>query len=622
MAIGATRSRLFRATFSLGALLTASAPFERAAAQVEPSPREEASAQPEETPDPLLLLQSSGWGAGEGDRYRKLNRQWSVPKPEARSGRMMIVGTSGAFAVRAGLEAMRQGGSATDAVLTTALAQIALDVGCWNSYAGILSLVHFEAETGNVSSLDAGFQIPRGETAPLSIPPRPVPSGRTALVPGFMAGVEAAHRRFGRLPFASLFGPAIEIAEVGFRVGPVLGGLLKSKEPLLRKRGGSRRVFVQGRRIPGVGEVFRQRDLAQTLRSVARDGASFFYTGAWAEAFVREVAGAGGTITAEDMKDYQVNWPPPLSTNYRDYEVFGPGDPSLGGIHIVEALNLVELAGNRFEDPFTETPEGLYWLIQIARIGPLLSHSPPAYLEYFFPGEQFAASDRVSKTHARRVWAKLTQPGWIQKFQGNEEEDEAEEGGGHSDGIVAVDADGNVAVLTHTINTTAWGSTGLFVNGVSIPDSASFQQRKIAAVGPGGRLPNEMVPLVVLKKGKPVLGSSAIGSGLHEISLQCLVKVLDLGQGPLASLGTPTFLGIATSVGPGGKADFRSQAVVEGAFDAELIEEVRRRGQPLLECTVLESRAYRGYWVGVTFEEGSSMRGALSSDLNGYALGE
>src|SRR5262249_49281584 len=97
----------------------------------------------------------------------------------------------------------------------------------------------------------------------------------------------------------------------------------------------------------------------------------------------------------------------------------------------------------------------------------------------------------------------------------------------HSSAVIAVDEQGNVASVLHSINTVLWGSTGIFVDGVSIPDSGAINQRVILAAGPGTRLYEGMNPLIVLKQGKPYLASSAVGSGLFQVTLQNLINVLD-----------------------------------------------------------------------------------------------
>src|SRR5262245_65249244 len=107
--------------------------------------------------------------------------------------------------------------------MATSLAQIALQAGAPTSYAGILTMVYYDAASKKVYSLNAGYNTVLEEKDPLTIPGGGKPSGRTALVPGFFAGVQVAHDRFGKLPFASLFDPASYMHEREFVVDRVLG---------------------------------------------------------------------------------------------------------------------------------------------------------------------------------------------------------------------------------------------------------------------------------------------------------------------------------------------------------------------------------------------------------------
>jgi len=147
----------------------------------------------------------------EYDKYlQELNNVTKQPVASGKNG-AIAVGYYG-LASRAGLEALKQGGNAIDAALTTALTQVALDGGYAISYFGVMNLVYYEAKTGKVYTMDAGWNSILNELDPMSIPggnPDPFkkggdtrqPSGRTALVGGFMKGVESAHEKFGKTCF-------------------------------------------------------------------------------------------------------------------------------------------------------------------------------------------------------------------------------------------------------------------------------------------------------------------------------------------------------------------------------------------------------------------------------------
>jgi gamma-glutamyltranspeptidase/glutathione hydrolase len=179
-------------------------------------------------------------------------------------------------------------------------------------------------------------------------------------------------------------------------------------------------------------------------------------------------------------------------------------------------------------------------------------------------------------------------------------------GSDHTDALAVVDSAGNVAVLNHTINTMLWGNTGLFVDGVSIPDSGRFQGAEIARAGPGKRLPIGMSPVIVLRDGKPVLGSSTTGGGLHEKHLQVLMNILDFDMDPQSATDTPVF--------------FSDGEFIDGSFDPSVVEGVKKLGSKM--SIAAPQKVNRGYWVGVQIDPVTGrMRGGVSRGLEGQVVG-
>src|SRR5262249_51497305 len=133
--------------------------------------------------------------------------------------------------------------------------------------------------------------------------------------------------------------------------------------------------------------------------------------------------------------------------------------------------------------------QSLFWLMEISGCEGFTRSQP--------------RETRVSKTTAAAIWKEMQNGTWVGLPK---EMQKVLAASSHTDGLVVVDQWGNMAVVNHTINTMLWGDTGLFVDGVSIPDSARFQGEEIARAGPGNRLPNGMSPLIVCRDGKPVLG--------------------------------------------------------------------------------------------------------------------
>src|SRR5262247_3441326 len=285
------------------------------------------------------LRQSSGgkmspeaWPPGELEKYWRLQHDYRQPHPAVESEKGMVAVTSGAFSARIGLEALQQGGSAADAALATSLAQIALDAGAPISYAGILTMVYYDAASKKVYSLNAGYNTVLEEKDPFTIPGMGKPSGRTALVPGFFAGVQAAHDRFGKLPFASLFEPAILFAEKGFYLDGALSWYIDSQKSGLTRLPETKRLFTkENGELHKAGDLFKQPQLAETLRRVAAKGADYVYQGEWAKKFVAAAQSEGGKMTLADLKAYRPTWAEPLQTSYHGYQVYTLGHQSVGG---------------------------------------------------------------------------------------------------------------------------------------------------------------------------------------------------------------------------------------------------------------------------------------------------
>ena len=187
-------------------------------------------------------------------------------------------------------------------------------------------------------------------------------------------------------------------------------------------------------------------------------------------------------------------------------------------------------------------------------------------------------------------------------------------GPGHSAGVLVVDEEGNVASVLHTINCTLWGATGIFVDGISIPDSATFQQQMIARVGPGARLPDTTNPLLVLKKGKPVLASSAVGSGLHDVTIRNLINVLDFGMDPKKSVGQPNTRGpfYGMLLNKPGKGEYEKEAISDGEFPPEILDGVRARGQAI---KMVGKYDQPGYWIGIQIDPESRKLGGGTTPL-------
>jgi gamma-glutamyltranspeptidase/glutathione hydrolase len=563
-------------------------------------------------------LSPEKWADGDFEYYSRLNDQFGLQNVLAEGSNGVVTGTTSAAAQRAGLEALIQGGSAVDAVLTTSLAQIALAMGSWVSYGGIFTMVYYDAETGAIHNLNGGYNTILGEDDPMSIPGaaartddgRQQPSGRTALVPGYMAAVQAAHDRFGKLPFAAVFGPALYYAEEGFELNDFHTRLIEYRKPVLSRLPATKAVFTKpDGSWYAKGDLFTQPELAGTLRAVAEIGASYMYTGPWAERLVAAVQADGGKMTMEDMRSFEATWTEPMKISYGGYEIHAHGLPAQGGVHIAEALNVASLAKIAEMGHYSESTEAFFWVSQITNLFGL-SFLPEQTLSALLGGADGTLAARTTMEHAERVW-KMMSSGTMPMAKAPSKADPK-----HSDAVIAIDQWGNIAAIVHTINTGAWGDTGIFVDGVSIPDSASSQQLLISQVGPGVRLPDPTEPLIMTKDGTPVAALSSIGSGLHQKTVATLMNFIDFEMGIKEAVDEPSWhLPEFSAAGLG------AQQVFEGDFCNHLLEGVRGMGLGVNEIGKdMASRAPRGYVIGASIDADGVKRAVATDTVNGRAV--
>ncbi len=559
-------------------------------------------------------LSPSRWGAGERGRY--MDRQ-GVARPEAGSG----TGRGGAVAVsynalaaRAGLEALKQGGNAIDAAMTTALAQVALTAGAPISYFGIMSLVYFEAKTGVVHTMNAEWDTVRGETDPLSIPGAisfdsqaalagTQASGRTALVGGFMKGVEAAHRRFGALPFASLFGPAIEIAEDGMPVTALLAEKFAFRAADFARLPETAAALLKPGGAPyGLGDTFRQLRLAETLRAVAADGADHMYGGPWGERLIAAVQADGGKMTLEDVRRYDVTWSAPLTASIGGgYAIATSPPPNAGGVALIEAQNLAQVSGLTSGPHWSASAAALRTAVDICQQF-TAGYLPGPTLAAIYPGLDFSPAARVTADHASQLWARMQACATLGRFKRASPM--------HSDDVVAVDGAGNIAAITHSINCVFWGKTAIVVDGVSIGDPASFQQAAVAQAGPGARLPAPTETGILFRDGKPVLGFASMGAGLHHRTFQCLVNYVHFGMGVAEANDAADFFMPHTD----SKTGELTLTVPVGRFDHKLLDET---GYAWRELPMSEARlGGAGDWVAISRNPTTGVLEATSPNRN------
>ena len=288
--------------------------------------------------------------------------QSSTPNPLPVPGRSIVTTTLGIvaasqpLAAKAGAEILDRGGNAIDAAIA-ANAVLGLVEPHMNGVGGDLFAIIYEAKTGKLHGLNASGWAPTGLTPTLlaerGLNRMPNNGIFSVTVPGAVAGWDAMRSRFGTKPFSELLSSAIWYAENGFPVSEVIAGEWAEQERKLSATPEAKSTYLPGDHAPKFGDVFKNPNLAATLRRIADHGRDGFYKGTTAEAIVSLSKTAGGTFTFDDLAEFQVEWQEPIKTTYRGWTVYelppqGQGIAALMMLNIMERYPLGEWG---FHDP-------------------------------------------------------------------------------------------------------------------------------------------------------------------------------------------------------------------------------------------------------------------------------
>ena len=258
-----------------------------------------------------------------------------------------IVVSDHPLATQAGTEILDRGGNAVDAAIATGFALAVVDQAASGLGGGGFMII-YEARDKRAHALDFRETAPEAAHADLyARGGKPVPSlsltGALAVaVPGEVAGLLAAMKRFGSLPLTALMAPAIRLATEGFPLDAALRYAIERQASNMKKFPELARVFLVKDEVPPEGEIIRQPDLGQTLKAVVAEGADVFYQGWIAQAIVDTVKKDGGVLTLEDLRSYKPIWREPLVGSYRKRTVITMPPPSSGGVALIQMLNVLE----------------------------------------------------------------------------------------------------------------------------------------------------------------------------------------------------------------------------------------------------------------------------------------
>lgn len=470
-------------------------------------------------------------------------------QPGIERGEEAMVSSQHPLASEVGRSILEKGGNAVDAAVATAFA-IGVVEPYHSGIGGGSFIVIRNAESGETIAIDAREKAPMAATRDMfredgQVVPGLSSTGPLAVgVPGTVAGLVLAQERYGTMTLSEVIEPSIALAEGGVEIDPFFHKVLSEKIDLLLRFPETATIYLKdGNRVPPVGTLLVQRDLADTYRRIAEGGMVAFYHGEIAQAITSYMKEVGGIITLRDMKAYTPVVREPVRGDYRGFEIISMPPPSSGGVHLVQILNIMEGFDLTFANP-----------------------RDPAYLHRLASAMSLAFEDRarllgdadfvdvpidrlVSKAYAAELRTRIGEEIPVSGTPG----DPAKEEGGGTSHLSVIDSDGNVVSLTQTIN--LWFGSGVTVPGTGIvlndemddfsampgvPNEFGLVGSEANAIAPGKRPLSSMSPTIILKDGRPflVLGSRG-GPRIITSVLQVAMNVIDFGMGLERALQTP-----------------------------------------------------------------------------------
>lgn len=468
----------------------------------------------------------------------------------AAASRRGMVASEHRLASEAGVAVLRRGGNAVDAAVAAALAVCVLNPSSCGIGGGGFMLV-YERRTRTVHALDFRESAPAAATQDMFLRDgRPVPElsrrgGLAVAVPGEVAGLDAAQRRFGRLSWAAVAEPAIGYAREGFPVGPHTARAIEAAAERIRSQPELAAVLLRpDGASPAEGERLRLPDLAGTLERIAAEGPSAFYGGAVARAIAESAAASGGILTLDDLAGYRPVWRTPLRGGFRGFDVYGMPPPSSGGGVLLEILGI--LGGDDLPRLGRRSAAYLHLLAEAMQFGfadRAAHYGDPGFADV--PVGRLLSPRRLRDLRNRITRGRTHSPEFYGRMSTTDDHGTAH--------LSVVDGEGNAVACTTSING-AFGSfvvargTGIILNNTM--DDFSQQPGAANAYGLIGSRANavagrkrplsSMAPTIVLRNGRAtaVAGGSG-GPFILSATAQALLNALVFGRNAAASVGAP-----------------------------------------------------------------------------------
>jgi gamma-glutamyltranspeptidase/glutathione hydrolase len=517
---------------------------------------------------PLAPSANAQTGVAPGNRA-EVSKPW--PQQAVRASHGMVTSDE-ELGSRAGVEILKRGGNAVDAAVAVAFALAVVEPRAGNIGGGGFMLIRLA--DGKTGFVDYRETAPGKATRDMYIgkdgkldEEAPVIGYKSVAVPGTVAGLTLALKTYGSMRLADVMAPAIRVAENGFPISKRLAHEFEAEQYGLQRFAVSRRIFLNDGKMFQPGDTLRQPELAATLKRIATNGATEFYTGETARMVADDMSRLGGLITLDDLAKYQPKIRDVLRAKYEsnghDWEVLTSPPPSSGGVAVIEALNMLQSVPLKGWDD----AESVHMVAEVMRrvfadraaylADPDYSNVPvdgltdPCYAREVSTtiDPQHASSSKVIKAGNPHICG-------VAASNGNAPPTIVSLGEGpHTTHFPVVDAAGNAVASTYTLNDVygshATSSAGFLLNDEmddfttqpGVPNALfGLIQSEANAIAPGHRPLSSMTPTILLRDGKLsfVTGSPG-GPTIISSTLLSLLNWMRLGMEPQAAINAPRF---------------------------------------------------------------------------------
>jgi len=474
-----------------------------------------------------------------------------APDPVRRKNGMVVSASN--LASKVGLQVLKKGGNAVDAAVAVGFALAVTYPSAGNIGGGGFMVIHLK--DGKNITIDYREKAPINAASEMyfdekgSVDTNKIQEGvLSSGVPGSVAGLIYALEKYGTLKLADVIQPAINLAEIGFPLEYRLAQSFKSYLDYFKKYESSLKIFSKNGLPYLEGEIFKQPDLAFTLKQIKEKGRDSFYKGKVAELIVQQSKKLGGIITLEDLENYQAVERQAITGSYKEFEVVSMGPPSAGGIGLIQLLNVLE--NLNFSKAEWGSSKYIHVLVEAMKYV-YADRSVHLGDEDFYPVPK---GWLLSKRYSKEIFGKISDEAIASEkvFAGNPKlYKESEETTHYS----VYDGQGNAVSTTTTINS-GYGSkvvvdgAGFLLNNEM--DDFSVQPgfanqfgligSKANSIEPGKRMLSSMTPTIILKDGFPYLiAGSPGGSTILTVVLQVILNCINFKMDIQEAINQPRF---------------------------------------------------------------------------------